>query len=793
MKSADNLFDKHRRSIALEKASKHREVSSIMSDQNTSDQTAQPDGKIDTEAQLESVLALVRDAIITIDELGEIASFNRAAERLFLYLEADVIGKNVRMLMPAPYREEHDGYLTHYRTTGERNIIGVGREVVAQRKDGSVFPISLSVNEMLSEGKRMFTGVIHDISELQKAQNHINLLGEILDRSLSEIYVFDAQTLHFVQINHGAMQNMGYSEEELAQLTIFDINTELTKYEIDDLIARLWDGAEELITIETRHHRKDGSSYPVETQLQLMRNETPPVIAAIAQDITQRKKHQEDLQLRDRAINSVDVGVLITSATKDENRIVYANKAIEIMTGYSAAEMMGRNPRFLQGNDRDQPERKLIRDAMAAKEPVQVIVRNYRKDGTLFIEELTISPVRDESGEVTHMIGVQRDVTAKLDVEERLRQSQKMEAVGQLTGGIAHDFNNLLTIIIGNQELLADWLADDAFAKSLLADTLEAAESGAKLTGQLLSFSRQQSLKPKSIDLNRFILDISDMLYRYLGETIKFGSKLAPDLGMALADTAQLHNALLNLSINARDAMPDGGHLTIETSNVVFDADAARERTEVQPGEYVRVSVSDTGMGMSAEVRERVLEPFFTTKEQGKGTGLGLSMVHGFAKQSGGHLEIFSELGIGTTMSLYLPIASQSTEVETKGDVLTSPAQVSGETVLVVEDDPRVRKITVNRLEHLGYKVIEAETGQAALDILAQFAAIDVVFTDMVMPGGMNGTDLLEKVREMYPDIKRLVTSGYAEGGVMPSDVTMWLHKPYSLQEMSKTFRQLLD
>lgn len=771
----------------------NREVSSIMSDKNTNSQTTQPGRKIGIEARLESVLTLVPDAIVTIDDLGAISSFNRAAERLFLYLEADVIGKNVRMLMPAPYREEHDGYLTHYRTTGEKKIIGVGREVVAQRKDGSVFPMSLSVNEMEVEGKRMFTGVIHDISELKTAQNLSGLLGEILDRSLSEIYVYDAQTLHFVQMNHGAIQNMGYSKEELAQLTIFDIKTELTKDEIDDLVARLWDRAEELITIETRHHRKDGSSYPVEVQLQLMRNETPPVIAAIAQDITQRKKQQEDLLLRDRAIDSVDVGVLITDASNDDNRIIYANKAFEKITGYTAAEMIGRNPRFLQGDDRDQPERRIIRNAMAAKAPVQVTIRNYRKDGTRYMEELTISPVRNEGGDVTHMIGVQRDVTTKLDIEDRLRQSQKMEAVGQLTGGIAHDFNNLLTVIIGNQELLADRLGDDTFAKSMLADALEAAESGAKLTGQLLSFSRQQSLAPKSVDLNRFVLGMSDMLGRTIGETVTLRKELAPDLGMALVDVAQLHNALLNLSINARDAMPDGGNLTIETRKLTVDADMGRERAEVQPGQYVKVSVSDTGVGISPEIQDRVLEPFFTTKEQGKGTGLGLSMVHGFVKQSGGHLEIYSELGLGTTISLYFPSASQPEENNTNDDLSSPPAKVGCETVLVVEDDPRVRKISVSRLQHLGYKIIEAETGQGALDVLAETASIDVVFTDMVMPGGMSGADLLEKVRDMYPDIKRLVTSGYAEGRVMPSDGTMWLRKPYSLREMSMTFRQLLD
>jgi two-component system cell cycle sensor histidine kinase/response regulator CckA len=777
----------------VELAAIHREVSSVMSDEKASGQAIQPNQKVGAQARLDSVLALVPDAIITIDELGAILSFNRAAERLFLYSVTDVIGKNVKILMPAPYREEHDAYLAHHRTTGEKKIIGIGREVEAQRKDGSVFPMNLSVNEMKIEGKRMFTGVIHDISELRKAQKLSNRLGEILNRSLSEIYIYDAKTLHFVQMNHGARQNTGYTIEELDQLTLFDITTELTKEDVDHLVAQLWDGAEELITIETRHRRKDGSFYPAEVQLQLIRNETPPVIAAIAQDITQRKQQQEDLLLRDRAIDSVDVGVLITSTTEDDNRIIYANKAIEKITGYAAAEMMGRNPRFLQGDDGDQPERQIVREAMAAKVPVQVTVRNYRKDGTLFMEELTISPVRNEHGEVTHMIGTQRDITAKLDIEERLLQSQKMEAIGQLTGGIAHDFNNLLTIIIGNQELLADRLADDAFAQSLLGDATEAAESGAKLTGQLLSYSRQQSLDPKSIDLNRFVLDMADMLNRTLGETIKFGTKLAPDLGKALADPAQLHNALLNLSINARDAMPDGGHLTIETSNLAIDADMAKERSEVQPGQYVRVSVSDTGMGMSPEIRDRVLEPFFTTKELGKGTGLGLSMVHGFAKQSGGHLEIYSEVDLGTTMSLYLPHAGRPAEQKAKADLSTSTASTGLETVLVVEDDPRVRKTTVSRLQHLGYKTVEAETGRAALDILAQSATIDVVFTDMVMPGGMTGADLLEKVRELYPDIKRLGASGYAELGVMPNDGTIWLRKPYSLQEMSETFRRLLD
>jgi PAS domain S-box-containing protein len=763
-----------------------------MNDEKTDGRAAQTDQKSGAEIQLASVLNLVPDAIITIDDLGAITSFNRAAERLFQYSEVEIIGQDVSVLMPAPYREEHESYLRRYRTTGEKRIIGIGREVEAQKKDGSVFPIILSVNEMLIAGKRMFTGVIHDVSELRKAQNLNTHLGDILDQSLNEIYLFDALTLRCIQMNEGARKNWGYSTEELDHLTLLNIKSELTKDEVDDLVARLWAGTEDMITIETIHYHRDGSSYPVEMQLQLMRNEQPPVIISISKNIAQRKQQEEDLLLRDRAIDSIHVGVLITDGPENDNRIIYANKAIERITGYTAAEMMGRNPRFLQGDDRDQPERQVLRDAIAAGIRVPVIVRNYCKDGTLFIQELTVSPVRNEDGVVTHMIGIQWDVTEKLAMEAQLRQSLKMESVGQLTGGIAHDFNNLLTIIIGNQELLFDHLADGGIPKSLLADAMEAAESGAKLTGQLLSFSRQQSLDPKSTDLNRFVLDMSEMLGRSLGETIKFSTKLAPDIGMALVDPVQLNTALLNLSLNARDAMPEGGYLTIETSDLVINAEMARGHTEVQPGHYVRVSVSDTGIGMSPSIRDRILEPFFTTKGLGKGTGLGLSMVHGFAKQSGGHLEVYSELGWGTTMSLYLPHAGRPAEDQAMRDLPPAHVEEGHWTILVVEDDSGVRKITVNRLQHLGYRIIEAETGQAALDILAQSVHIDVVFTDMVMPGGMTGADLLEKVRALYPNIKRLGASGYAELGVIPNDSTRWLRKPYSLQQMSEAFQRLL-
>lgn len=620
------------------------------------------------EARLDTVLRTVPDAIMTIDDAASILSFNPAAERLFGYTTSEVLGRNVKILMPAPYQHEHDAYMASYHRTGVRKIIGIGRQVDGMRKNGEVFPIRLAVDEVIIEGRRLFTGVIHDISELREAQSLSNRLGVILDRSLNEIYIFDANTLHFVQLNHGAMINIGYSAEEIRRLTPVDIKPNATREQFDALIAPLREGTEKLRVFEDQHQRRDGTIYPVEVHLQLMADETPPVFVAMVVDVTETMRR-----------------------------------------------------------------------------------------------------------------------------EELLRQSQKMEAIGQLTGGIAHDFNNLLTIILGNNELLANSLEAGTRQRKLLDAASSAAQRGAQLTGQLLSFARRQPLEPKVVDINVLVRDMLDMLGRTLGGTIELSTELAPDLGRAKVDPAQLQNALLNLAINARDAMPDGGRLIIETSNVDLDPDEARRRVDVEPGSYVRLSVRDTGTGIHPEVQKRVFEPFFTTKGPGKGTGLGLSMVHGFAKQSRGHVDIYSELGYGTAISLYLPDAEGSPVANKNQKAILEPATAYNETVLVVEDEPGVRETTVARLEHLGYHIIEAETGQQALDTLNAGTHVDVVLTDMIMPGGMTGAELVAIVRAQYPLIKVVVASGYAEDISMPRDGTPWLRKPYTLAQLADTLRQLLD
>jgi CheY-like chemotaxis protein len=386
-------------------------------------------------------------------------------------------------------------------------------------------------------------------------------------------------------------------------------------------------------------------------------------------------------------------------------------------------------------------------------------------------------------------------------MEEALRQSQKMEAVGQLTGGIAHDFNNLLTVITGNLELAQRQIAGagNARLERNIAGALTGAERAALLTQRLLAFSRRQPLAPKPIDANKLVSGMSELLHRSLGETIAIETSLSDDLWRIEIDPNQLESAILNLALNARDAMEQGGKLTIETMNTSLEGSHDAERVEVVSGEYVAICVTDTGTGMDPDTVSRAYEPFFTTKEVGKGTGLGLSMVYGFVRQSGGQLKITSEPGQGTCVKLYLPrlIGDDRHQEEPDGGAL-APDGGGHETVLVCEDDDGVRAFTSEVLRELGYRVLEAADGPAALrELKAGDGAIDLLFTDVVLPGGMNGDELAQRARTLRPDLKVLFTTGYARDGVvhegrLDAGVAL-ITKPFAYAELAARVRDMLD
>jgi signal transduction histidine kinase len=422
--------------------------------------------------------------------------------------------------------------------------------------------------------------------------------------------------------------------------------------------------------------------------------------------------------------------------------------------------------------------------------------RRRHKAGSLIDVSARWARVNDEAGQMLGIMYAVADISERKKLEGHLRQAQKMEAVGNLTGGMAHDFNNLLGVIIGNLDLLRDTQSGDPDpdVEEFTGEALAAALRGADLTRRLLAFARRQPLQPARTDVNELIGGIVKLLERTLGEEIQIALDLNPDVWPVVVDPAQLESSLTNLATNARDAMPGGGQLIIVTGNRPLDADYASQYPEVQPGDYAMIEVTDTGTGMAPETASRIFEPFYTTKEQGKGTGLGLSMVFGFIKQSGGHINVYSEVGIGTTFRLYLPRAV--------ADVEASPAAVpatlvrgNGETVLAVEDNASLRRVVARQLAELGYRVLEAEDTQAALRIL-ESEPVDLLFTDIVMPGGTSGYEIAGRVLARWPQIKVVLTSGFPENrsnGDATSRGLRLLSKPYRRDDLGRIIREALN
>ncbi|MCL4767295.1 MAG: PAS domain S-box protein [Hyphomicrobiaceae bacterium] len=624
--------------------------------------------------RLKAILDSAVAAILTIDSSGRIETVNRSAERLFGYTGSELAGHNVSMLMPEPYSSQHDGYIARYLATGERRIIGIGREVQGLRRDGSIFPMHLSIGEYSIGGERFFTGIVYDLSAQRAIEDR-------LDR------------------------------EQALFRSIFD-------------------------------------------------------------------------SLPDAVVIS-DTGC----------RIRLVNPAFTEAFGYLQDEVVGKSCGSLCESPQD--AERFGRPGSAAVGSGPQIMQFRRSSGQTFPARAAHLAIVDRNGNAIGGLALIHDVTAERQQAAALLQAQRMEAVGQLTGGVAHDFNNLLTVILGNIELLEPKLEAE-LSISLASEAREAAEMGARLTDRLLTFARRQRLETCRIDLNEFVLNLTELLRRTIGTDIDLSTSLAADLWSTEADPGQIENAVLNLAINARDAMPGGGRLVIETRNTPLDAEDVAHVPGLAAGDFVVLSVADTGEGMAPEVKERAFEPFFTTKGPSKGSGLGLSTIYGFARQSGGNITIYSEPGHGTTVNLYLPRARAPGAGSESSAAAASTADASqGEAVLVVEDDDRVRRLTATRLKQLGYRVHEAANGQEALAVLAEAPGIDLVFSDLVMPGGMSGLDLARRVRDEYPGTRLVLTSGYSAELIGREKVDglglKVLRKPYRQAQLARVLREALE
>ena len=515
------------------------------------------------------------------------------------------------------------------------------------------------------------------------------------------------------------------------------------------------------------------------------------------QDITvqraaQQAFHAVELRLAEQAevLEKANDAIIVRDIA---GRVLYWNRSATRLYGLSSEEVLGRPIDEVLRIDRARSE--AVTTRLLETGDWRRVVKVQAMDGHELIVDSHLSLVRDEAGQPKSILAINTDITAQVAIEERLRQAERLEAIGQLTGGVSHDFNNLLTIILGNVEALIEDLADRDDLRALAEMTKRAAERGAALTQRLLAFAQRQTLEPRSVDVHGLISDASTLLRRALREDITLALIEITGIRHALVDPAQLENALLNLCLNARDAMPAGGRLVIETANITLDEDYADSHADVAPGDYAVVTVTDNGAGISPENLRRVFDPFFTTKEFGKGTGLGLSMVYGFIKQSNGHIAIYSELGHGTSVKMFLPRAVDLPAPAIEPSIDLADIQGRG-TILVVEDDELLRGNVERQLTSLGYRVITSANGVEALDIIRTGVPIDLLFTDVIMPGGFNGPALAKAARALLPSLRLLYTSGYTENAIVSQGRldagAPLLNKPYVRAQLALKVRDVL-
>jgi two-component system cell cycle sensor histidine kinase/response regulator CckA len=557
----------------------------------------------------------------------------------------------------------------------------------------------------------------------------------------------------------------------------------------------------EPFSFHLRAIRADGEAKIIHYRGSLVADEEgrPVRMFGTAQDVTELKEAEQKIRQAEEKYRSIFENAVegIFQSTPD-GRLISANPAMARILGFeSPEELMAERTdigaqHYVDPNCREELLRTLAEQGVVVGFECEV----YRKDRSVIWAIESIRAISDESGALLYYEGSLEEITERKTLEEQLRQSQKLEAIGQLAGGIAHDFNNLLTAITGYTELALRRLSAEDPIYHNLSEIRKAADRAASLTSQLLAFSRKQILQPKVINLNAIVSDVDRMLRRLIGEDINLLTKTEPELGSVKADPGQISQVIMNLAVNARDAMPGGGSLTIETSNVYLDVEYASRHVAVRPGHYVMLAVSDTGTGMDEKTRVRIFEPFFTTKEISKGTGLGLSTVYGIVKQSGGNVWVYSEVGHGTTFKIYLPRVDEGAR-ENQSDALESEATHGDETVLIAEDDDSVRQLAREVLEMGGYTALEASNGGAASVVCEQHEGkIHLLLTDVVMPE-MSGRHLSERLKELRPEMRVLFMSGYTSNAIvhhgMLDENTNFMQKPFSPDDLLKKIRQVLD
>ena len=723
---------------------------------------------------------------------GRFLAVNAQACKQYGYSEEEFLAMTISDIRPP----DENTRLAGVRSTGPsgHREFGSWRHV---RKDGTIINVEISSDDIVFRGVAARLVLAQDVTERVRAEAALRLSHERFDyvtRATADA-VWDRNIAdNSIWWNDGLQRLFGIPSEEVggsiewARERIHPDDREQVARTIGEAIRS---GAEQW-SCEYRFRRYDGTYAFVYDRGFVLREaagRAVRVVGAIT-DLSDRKQREDRLReqatLLDRARDAIMVRGL-------DRRIRYWNRAAETIYGIPREQAIGKRVEDIVAHD--DPVAFEAADAeVFEKGEWSGRLQQTAAGGKTVTVDGHWTLLRDENGDPAGILKIHTNVSERVDLERRLAQSQKLEAIGQLTGGIAHDFNNLLTVIVGNADTLSEELQQQPDVLPLVDMIRTAGERGAELTRHLLAFARRQALEPRTVHPDELVDGMRNLLRRTLGENVELAVNHAADVALVSVDPAQFESALLNLCINARDAMPGGGKLMIETENVVLDENYAGQRVDVVPGDYVRISISDTGTGMSAEDAARAFEPFFTTKARGKGTGLGLSMVYGFVKQSGGHVAIYSELGHGTVVTLYLRRARGQDEPVAR----VEPGDVAGhgERILLVEDDDLVRKHAVQLLESLGYGVVVASNGPEALEVLRSGVPCDLLFTDVIMPGGMTGPRLAEAAHALRPGLPVLYTSGYTENAIVhhgrvDPGVNL-LHKPYRKPELAAKLRLVL-
>jgi len=607
---------------------------------------------------------------------------------------------------------------------------------------------------------------------------------------------------HLIEVNESFARMHGYSTAELLQMNIKDLDTPKTAMLIPERMRRLL--AEEILSIEVEHHHKDGHVFPMEVSANLISIGGEPFIQCFHRDITDRRRAEEELrrtnELFRSAFEEAPGGMCLVSP---EGRFLRVNNAFCTMLERPESELPGMAFMDVTHPEDRSASREWVGKILAGEEVPKTLEKRYlRKSGHVLWGIVGSFLLRSDDGVPLFFITHIQDITdrkraeaEKEKLQAQLQQAIKMEAVGRLAGGVAHDFNNLLTVITGYSELLLRKIGKKSSMHGQVEEIRRAGERAASLTQQLLAFSRKQIIEPKVVHLGHLVAEMHKMLTRLIGEDISLQATTGKSLGSVKVDPGQFQQILMNLVVNARDAMPGGGKIVIETANVDLDEGYCALHPYVKPGRFVMLAVSDTGSGMSEEVKAHIFEPFFTTKEKGCGTGLGLATTYGAVHQAGGSIEVYSEVGIGTTFKIYLPRVEEQVIIPVNDDL---PTDLPGgtETVLIVEDEDILRNLCVRILEHLGYKVLQARNGtEAIVEVQGYGDRIDLLLTDVVMPG-MNGSELATQLVLHNPEMKVLFTSGYTEDvishhGVLAEGVS-FIGKPYAPSSLARKVREVL-